>query len=100
MTNKERELFEECKLQFIHIHNVIGRKQFSSTKNLIKAIDKALILPVVVKSVKERRKMTFEEWAQENEIVLYVGRYYAGTNVCGWTKREVLKIYEKDTNQL
>ena len=50
MTNKERELFEECKLQFIHIHNVIGRKQFSSTKNLIKAIDEALILPVVVKS--------------------------------------------------
>ena len=49
MTNKERELFEECKLQFIHIHNVIGRKQFSSTKNLIKAIDKALILPVVVR---------------------------------------------------
>jgi hypothetical protein len=46
MTTKERELFEECKMQLIHIHDVVGRKQFGSTKNVIKKIEQALTAPV------------------------------------------------------
>jgi hypothetical protein len=48
MTTKERELFEECKIQLIHIHDVVGRKHFSSTKDVIKQIEQALTAPVDV----------------------------------------------------
>ena len=47
MTREERELLEQCKLQLVHIHDVVGRKQFYTTKDLIKKIDVALIIPVV-----------------------------------------------------
>jgi len=46
MTREERELFEQCKLQLVHIHDVVGRKQFYTTKDLIKKIDVSLTIAV------------------------------------------------------
>ena len=94
MTNKERELFEECKLQFIHIHNVIGRKQFSSTKNLIKAIDKALILPVVVKSLKEKEEITFKDWLKAKGYKKDGERYLKVPE--GLNALHLFSLYEKE----
>lgn len=42
MTREERELFEECKTQMLHIHSVWGKKPFYTTKDMIKKIDKIL----------------------------------------------------------
>jgi hypothetical protein len=76
MTTKERELFEECKMQLIHIHDVVGRKQFGSTKNVIKKIEQALTAPV---DVEQREQLnTFVDWwhgLSQEELAWYEGRY-------------------------
>ena len=66
----------------------------------ILGMQKALILPAVVKSVKENTIPTFQEWMDENDITLYCGKYYANMSVEGWTWRQIDKIYKKDTHQL
>tara|TARA_R110000782_G_scaffold85530_1_gene166236 strand:- start:1019 stop:1255 length:237 start_codon:yes stop_codon:yes gene_type:complete len=53
MTTKEKELFEECKIQLIHIHDVVGRKQFGSTKDVIKQIEQVLAIP----NIKEEKEL-------------------------------------------
>ncbi len=73
MTREERELFEQCKLQLVHIHDVVGRKQFYTTKDLIKKIDVALTIPVVIVP-----KGTLCKCG--NEFLIYNDR--EGLNVC------------------
>ena len=63
MNKEERELLEQCKLQLVHIHDVVGRKQFYTTKDLIKKIDVALIIPVV--SQQRELLIAFHKWQQK-----------------------------------
>ena len=89
MTREERELFEQCKLQLVHIHDVVGRKQFYTTKDLIKKIDIALTIPVVVKqsellpkrlsnrAYNNAKKMRYEDfvkwWDEQVQVIVYNG---------------------------
>ena len=67
MTREERELFEQCKLQLVHIHDVVGRKQFYTTKDLIKKIDIALTIPVVVDSSVTIIKQEYEALKRDSD---------------------------------
>jgi hypothetical protein len=42
MTRQEIELLEECKIQFMHIHDVCKREPFYTTKNLINKLEAAI----------------------------------------------------------
>jgi len=78
MNKEERELLEQCKLQLVHIHDVVGRKQFYTTKDLIKKIDVALIIPVVSQQRELLKVLEYSRQIKNNpkDLQLLIDKLY------------------------
>ena len=78
MNKEERELLEQCKLQLVHIHDVVGRKQFYTTKDLIKKIDVALTLTDVSQQRELLKVLEYSRQIKNNpkDIQLLIDKLY------------------------
>ena len=47
----------------------------------------------------EKNKINFESWLDSYDIKKIGFKYYTVTSVDGWTKKQLLKIYNKELKQ-